>query len=88
MVFGKLFSDRCTQGDRYIQVRLYKTLSLSANFPAHSLSKVFFGFFYFASADENGQDLFFFFEDTRALIMARKLRVNLHVLDVTRPLTY
>ena len=81
MIFGKLFSDRCTQGDRYIQarymqVRLYKPLSLSANFPAHSLSKVFFDFFYFASADENGQDLFLFFEDTRALIMARKLRVN------------
>ena len=81
MIFGKSFSDRCTQGDRYIQgryiqVRLYKPMSLSANFPAYSLSKVFFGFFYFASADENGQDLFFFFEDTRALIMARKLRVN------------
>ena len=73
MIFGKLFSDRCTQGDRYIQgryiqVRLYKLLSLSA--------KVFFGFFYFASADENGQDLFFFFEDTLALKMVRKLRVN------------
>ena len=73
MIFGMLFSDRCTQGDRYIQgryiqVRLYKLLSLSA--------KVFFGFFYFASADENGQDLFFFFEDTLALKMVRKLRVN------------
>ena len=82
MIFGKLFSDRCKQGDRYIQgryilVRLYKLLSLSANFrPILCLIKVFFGFFYFASADENGQDLFFFFEDTRALIMARKLRVN------------
>ena len=81
MVFGKLFSDRCTQGDRYIQrrhiqVRLYKPLSLSTNFPAHSLSKVFSAFFDFALADENGQDLLFFFEDTRALIMARKLRVN------------
>ena len=44
--------------------------------PILCLIKVFFGFFYFASADENGQDLFFFFEDTRALIMAHKLRVN------------
>ena len=82
MIFGKLFSDRYIRGDRYIQgryiqVRLYKPLSLSANFPAYSLSKVFFGFFYFASANENGQDLFFYFEDTRALmIMARNLGVN------------
>ena len=60
----------------YIQVRLYKPVSRSANFPTHSLSKVFFAFFDFALADENGQDLFFFFEDTRALIMARKSRVN------------
>ena len=81
MIFGKLFSDRCTQGaryiqGRYIQVRLYKPLSLFANFPAHPLSKVFFAFSDFALADENGQHLFFFFEDTRALIIARKLRVN------------
>jgi len=39
---------------------------------AHSLSKVFFAFFGLPLADENGQDRFFFFEDIRALIMARE----------------
>ena len=41
-----------------------------------TLSKVLFAFFDFALADENGQDRLFFFEDIRALIMARELRVN------------
>jgi len=46
-------------------------LSLSANLATHSLSKVFFTFFGLPLADENGQDRFFFLEDT--LIMAREI---------------
>ena len=83
MIFGKSFSDsivhRVTAIYRAVIYRFDCT-----NFcrfppifrPILCLIKVFFGFFYFASADENGQDLFFFSEDTLALKMARKLRVN------------
>ena len=62
-----------------------KTLCrFSANLAAHFLLKVFFAIFGLFLADEKGQDRLFFFEDIRALIMAREIACQTqHVIDVT-----
>ena len=65
-------------GDR---CRFYDAILLGCNtnlrrFLPTLRPKVLFAFFGLALAVENGQVHFFFFEDFRALIMVRELRVN------------